>query len=301
MKRVFIIGNGFDLAHGLKTSYLNFRDYLRNNYYYFYNQIKEYNLFEGDELWSNFENNLSKIDISTLTSYANLQCSDDFDYDSMEGDNIDFAVENELNYIDSLSEKIAEWLSNTINLNLCNKIINKVYFEESFWFTFNYTHTIEDLYNVNSNSVFHVHGDIEDFFGTLLIGHGNDDDINALEEECQTLFSGREYSAKKAIVKYLQKSRKPVEQLIENNTAYFEDYRNASEIYILGFSFGDVDMPYVEKIVSESPTATIYISFYDINSIPIFLNKMHKHRKRIKFVKIEGLSKYPPTCVNITL
>ena len=30
LDRLFIIGNGFDLAHGLKTSYENFRQYLLN-------------------------------------------------------------------------------------------------------------------------------------------------------------------------------------------------------------------------------------------------------------------------------
>ena len=85
--------------------------------------------------------------------------------------------------------------------------------------------------------------------------------------------------------------------LIENHEAYFKDYESADEIYILGFSFGDVDMPYVEKIASESPKATIYVSFYDVNSIPEFLNKMMKYIERIKFFKIEGLGSYPPTYV----
>ena len=50
MKRVFIIGNGFDLAHGLKTGYFSFRDFLKSKDRPFYDQIKEYNLFEGDDL-----------------------------------------------------------------------------------------------------------------------------------------------------------------------------------------------------------------------------------------------------------
>ena len=127
MKRVFIIGNGFDLAHGLKTGYFAFRDFLKSTDRTFYDQIKEYYLFEGDDLWRNFESNLSKIDVETLTSYANLRCNDDMDYDSMEGDNIDIAVAEELNYIDGLSEKIREWVSGTVDLSACNKIIASSY------------------------------------------------------------------------------------------------------------------------------------------------------------------------------
>lgn len=33
MKKLFIIGNGFDLAHGLKTLYKNFHTYLRQTYF----------------------------------------------------------------------------------------------------------------------------------------------------------------------------------------------------------------------------------------------------------------------------
>ena len=36
MSNLFIIGNGFDIDHGIKSSYKNFREYLR----------KEYNLIE---------------------------------------------------------------------------------------------------------------------------------------------------------------------------------------------------------------------------------------------------------------
>lgn len=297
MKRVFIIGNGFDLAHGLKTGYFAFRDFLKSTDRPFYDQIKEYNLFEGDDLWRNFESNLSKIDVETLTSYANLRCNDDMDYDSMEGDNIDIAVAEELNYIDGLSEKIREWVSGTVDLSACNKIIASSYLKDSLWLTFNYTHTLEDLYEIDPNSILHIHGDAENYYEELIMGHGNDEDIAEIENECQSLYSGREYGAKKAVVKYLQKSRKPVTNLIENHEAYFKDYESADEIYILGFSFGDVDMPYVEKIASESPKATIYVSFYDVNSIPEFLNKMMKYIERIKFFKIEGLGSYPPTYV----
>ncbi|WP_375104117.1 AbiH family protein [Paenibacillus sp. RS8] len=32
MNSLFIIGNGFDLAHGMKTSYEDFHEYLKENY-----------------------------------------------------------------------------------------------------------------------------------------------------------------------------------------------------------------------------------------------------------------------------
>lgn len=297
MKRVFIIGNGFDLAHGLKTSYFDFSDYLRENDKLFYDQIMEYNLFKDNDLWSDFENNLSKINIDSLTAYANLQCNDDMDYDSMEGDNVDFSVYGELDYIDRLSEKIKDWLSDTVDVSKCKKIINPVYLKDSLWLTFNYTNTLEDLYGVNSECILHIHEDVDNYNNDLLIGHGNDQAINELENECQQLYYGREYSAKKAIVRYLRKSRKPVKSRIEDNQTYFSDYADADEIYILGFSFGNVDMPYIDKVASSSPNADIYISFYDIGTIPGILCKMKGYEPKIRFLKIEDLKTNPPTCI----
>ena len=32
MNRMLIVGNGFDLEHGLKTTYWDFREYLEENY-----------------------------------------------------------------------------------------------------------------------------------------------------------------------------------------------------------------------------------------------------------------------------
>lgn len=297
MKRVFIIGNGFDLAHGLKTSYFDFRDYVRKNEKTFYDKIMEFNLFRDDKLWKDFENKLSKIDIDSLTTYANLQCNDNMDYDSMEGDNIDCSVDKELDYIDKLSEKIKDWLSDTVDVTKCKKIINPVYLKDSLWLTFNYTNTLEDLYGVNSECILHIHGDVDHYNKGLLIGHGNDQDINELENKCQQLYSGREYSAKKAIVKYLRKSRKPVKSRIQDNQTYFSDYADADEIYILGFSFGNVDMPYIDKVASSSPNANIYISFYDKGEIPRFQCKMKSYKSKIQFLKIEGMKTNPPTYI----
>jgi hypothetical protein len=52
--RLIIIGNGFDLYHGIKSSYYNFKEYLYNNSHInFLISIEKY--IPSDELWSNFE------------------------------------------------------------------------------------------------------------------------------------------------------------------------------------------------------------------------------------------------------
>lgn len=41
MKRLFIIGNGFDIAHGLPTRYLDFREFLEKNDFSFFERVFE--------------------------------------------------------------------------------------------------------------------------------------------------------------------------------------------------------------------------------------------------------------------
>ncbi|MBT2755884.1 hypothetical protein J7E71_07975 [Mesobacillus foraminis] len=53
MKRLFIIGNGFDLHHGMKTSYWNFRNYISVTETGILRTMELFNMFQED-LWSDF-------------------------------------------------------------------------------------------------------------------------------------------------------------------------------------------------------------------------------------------------------
>lgn len=67
---LYIIGNGFDLHHGLKTSYLDFRDdYVKkrnpqmwNNLLDIYGDVPK----QDDFWWKDFENMLGKVDYAHL-------------------------------------------------------------------------------------------------------------------------------------------------------------------------------------------------------------------------------------------
>ena len=68
--KLYIIGNGFDLAHRLPTQYWDFRTYLENLYPDFLNSFEQhYYIYpkDADEykknlLWNSFESNLANID-----------------------------------------------------------------------------------------------------------------------------------------------------------------------------------------------------------------------------------------------
>ena len=54
--------------------------------------------------------------------------------------------------------------------------------------------------------------------------------------------------------------KKPVAEIIEKNHCFFDTLRGVKEITILGFSYSDIDMPYLEKIV-EMTGDDVYVHF----------------------------------------
>lgn len=70
---LFIIGNGFDLHHGLKTSYFDFRDRVVSKKPFLKRSLSEiYGEQINNEMWwSNFENMLAHIDYNNLLSGNN--------------------------------------------------------------------------------------------------------------------------------------------------------------------------------------------------------------------------------------
>lgn len=76
--KLYIIGNGFDLAHGLPTAYWNFREYLEKvdcgflsafeEHYFIYPNMSE--KAKKDLLWNELETNLANIDEDVIIEDA---------------------------------------------------------------------------------------------------------------------------------------------------------------------------------------------------------------------------------------
>jgi len=74
-KKLYIIGNGFDLHHELRTSYLNFRDdYLLKRHSNLWKNLLE--IYgdapkQNDYWWKDFENMLGRADYANLAQQHN--------------------------------------------------------------------------------------------------------------------------------------------------------------------------------------------------------------------------------------
>lgn len=300
MNKLFIIGNGFDLAHKLKTSYENFHKYLLKNYCYKEGLItvpestmlpkgdEEYNdnevitilidlisEVEGNgENWSDIETSLGLLDFNVyLESYDDVYCEEDDDGDDFfkRAYMYEDISSNLHNCAIKIKDFFSEWV-NTIEINNCkkkDKLVDLINKDEDIFLTFNYTTVLEDIYDVKN--VFHIHG-VQD--RNIVIGHGKD------EIKHKSKYIGSEYN----VEEIHENLRKNTDEIIKSHKFFKIDLSNINEIYSYGFSFSEVDMIYIKEICKKLKTSNIiwYLSNYESEEIK------KKYENRIKSCGFKG-------------
>lgn len=151
---LYIIGNGFDIDHGIKSSYYDFKKYLKtsadDNANLFLNILEKSYTKDDDNLWKNLEENIGNLDLNSVIEESIL--------------NLIPAIEF-TNYFSCFFKK---WV-NQIDINVEAKAYLQKLFDNQhdLFFTFNYTPTLEKLYNINEQNIKYIHvakkGDFYEF------------------------------------------------------------------------------------------------------------------------------------------
>ena len=202
MTKLFITGNGFDTAHGLPTKYSDFRNYMYENYaenqkYYYLpdpgydnhgNVVVDYfetgkylfNILDisclnaDDMLWQDFENDLGKLEYNTAFEYSDFNEVYDKEGDIDEyrtaynRENIGQRINETFRYI---SVFFSDWV-NTIEVKKArkkDKFVDIACGGDSLFLNFNYTLTLEKVYNIPEKDVLHIHGISGD---NIIVGQG---------------------------------------------------------------------------------------------------------------------------------
>lgn len=201
MSDLYLIGNGFDLFHGLPSDYYYFGCYLIKNYPEFYSELGRMYGFktmigshfleefedavEYDLFWSKFEERLGLLDPLWLEESL---------IDNLDLEYLDDAVDIEIPEVtnaDTIKKYFNEWVVNTLNTNAGLKIVASELgkkkldlSEDSFFVNFNYTSILEIIYGIPDKRIFHIHGVSELEEATeLIVGHGNKKSNNRLSEK----------------------------------------------------------------------------------------------------------------------
>lgn len=255
---LFIIGNGFDLAHGLQTSYGNFRDYLEEVDWSYLESLESMYGFcieskvesVKNYLWKEFETNLSHIDETNI-----IEQGEQIELGLESGD---IGVEDTLNtywdeqykFIGKLNNFVMDWIKQVdIDTQRRTDIINSD--TDDLFITFNYTLLLEEIYNINKNSILHIHGSIDEDDISPVIGHGDKDKIIEMRtsaEKFREAFMEKQCSIYNAVAKYYKRTLKDVYSFIFLNKDFFRRLKDVEIVSIIGHSLGDVDMPYFREV-----------------------------------------------------
>ena len=279
---LFIIGNGFDLAHDLPTKYSDFREFLKSSYPYFLDDFEEKYYLSVDiknDLWANLEYNLANIQDDVLIE----DMYQDTDLGLESGnigiqDTLIYHFESQFEYIEKLTTYLEEWIKE-VNQTLTNKNIQTSLINtknNDIFINFNYTTTLEDIYKIEESNILHIHGTVNE--GDLVLGHSNFEKIQEYYEkyeEASNQFDEQMSPIYLIITNYLRTTYKDVQNYIYLLDTF--NYDSVENIYIIGHSLGDVDLPYFMKIINRVKEDVLWtISYRDKDSLTLLKNKLLK-------------------------
>lgn len=284
MVELFIIGNGFDLRHGMETKYSDFKSYLEQYYPDDYRMI---NALFADEtnlglLWSSFEEalgNTSNIDVRKL-------------FNEIMGELRGVSLEEAISIIDSrclelshqrnrIPDLIFEWIKYAELKKPIKKIEGIRIKLEDYLLIFNYTVcTIEQYVEVELGNIDHfcyIHNNVAGEY--VIVGHNSPDqykfDIeppSLIEEFGDGTFRTKELHEVYSVEELLKRKLNNINHIlykdpnnkIHQKDGFFKNLKIVDGITILGWSLGSIDMPYMDAVMEHTRSnIPITVVYYD--------------------------------------
>lgn len=288
---LYILGNGFDLAHGLKTRYLDYKAYIKS-------RIKNHSKWqvildyypENFDFWSDVETNVCKINPVLFTQNKKI-------WDSAFLDDLLFQIHDSF-----------EWFIINVEKEVLNLEPKFTFDDDAMFYTFNYTTTLRDVYKISGNRMVYIHNDIG---GSILdktfsiennehcvIGHSPVPD-GFFFYTIPIIGSDKEY------IDFRNKTTKHCESIIKKKKIrefLLTNRNNISEVRFYGFSFSPADKLYLQTFYLFLPPDEIrYKVYYYVGSGETEEMVVKNLQKRImatgtnpyefEYINCEGLTK----------
>ncbi len=264
---LYIIGNGFDLMHGVNSSYYAFRDSLgeRNPL----RQILETYLTPKD-IWADFENALAHFNISAMGS--RFMADNWLDFMNAYGEDAGaaefyMAVEAAATPIQIVAQELPRrfrmWVESLSVRTEDRPLIGL--FRKGKVLCFNYTEFVETLYRIPEQNVCYIHGcrrrkrhHPED---RLILGHmpGASDDAFDFDDDSHLRIKGPYKQAMSQIAQdqilqliadYDEGLTKNCHEIIAAHTAFFSALCEIETVIVIGHSFSPVDWDYFAEVAA---------------------------------------------------
>lgn len=264
-KSLVIIGNGFDIMHGVKSSYWDFQKTIGKNSSLRFNM--ETYLDTGD-LWSNLEDSLGRLNYSTFLNSDIIDMSlGDFgayDPDAQAADffiAVEMAIAPTFEIPEELNRRFRKWLK-ALTVDDKKRPFTMLHGEFKV-LSFNYTEFIEELYGAKEENICYIHGCRKRRKNCkpdeIILGHKpgmeeeqwNKVELKPFKYKNQykryIMESALETAAREAVW-YDESTTKNCENIINSHIHFFNSLSEVEEIYVIGHSLSEVDYPYFEEV-----------------------------------------------------
>lgn len=250
---LYIVGNGFDLHHGVQSSYKAFGKYLKEVDPDTYDQLKRYFTVD-DDFWSEFEAQLAHLDTDSLIADAEVFLASYSADDWSDSGHHDYEYELKRVVVaisSTLRRRFGEWVRQLV-IPSSTMVVDKLLplRRDAHYLTFNYTDTLQRLYGIPDASVLHIHGAAGREKDQLILGHGwertpADYFTHNIDHESADV---RVIGGYEIVDDYFSETFKPTARVIETHQPFFQSLSGIKKIFIMGHSLSHVDLPYLMEM-----------------------------------------------------
>jgi len=263
--KLYIIGNGFDRAHDLPTSYWDFREYLSIHYPVFLDSFEShYEVFPDTTLlWNELESNLANISEDTIIESAVAVDVGAESGDVGIEDTLYHHFSDEYGHIEQMAKYLKQWIRTIRIRDLHPKAAHLIKNNEDFFVTFNYTGVLERIYEIPPAHIIHIHGSLHEYDIDPVLGHGNSSrikNIKLLLAQAQRQFDEKLTSICRVISEYYDRTYKHTDKYFYKLFPLAE--KTFDEIVVAGHSLSGVDLPYFRLIDDLTAHSLVWRIYY---------------------------------------
>ncbi|ALZ80102.1 hypothetical protein G9455_11575 [Aeromonas hydrophila] len=260
MNTLYVIGNGFDLWHGLPTSYRQFYEFAKDTL----DELVEHYSFDPDVdvPWNDFENALGTFDADGFFDLHNEidAQAEDFRPSFVYGLEDELAQETE-RHVAIIRDAFIDWVYQIDESQATKKM---QFNDNAIFINFNYTSTLQVVYGIEDKNILHIHG-CANKHNDLIFGHGKNivsiPEVDENGDSNRTMFS----DAESAAAYPLHAFKKPVDEILEKRNDYFNSLNDVTTIVVIGHSLNEIDLPYFRRIFDSAKDALWKVSYYSEN------------------------------------
>ena len=283
---LFVLGNGFDLFHGIPSGYDKFHEWLRQNgkgsfitdmENFFPDTTVKYNNagipVRESTLWSRFEEALGKFDAEGIFQYFTEDIDIDYDHPTQSTAAIEDVSEQFFGrLLDDMQDNFEGWVADIDLTKVTPKPIS-LFNKNGLFLSFNYTNTLEQVYGISPDQIEYIHG-CASRGDHLVVGHCNH--VDEIHDNDMLLY---EENGRNSVIRLGNGLKKNTQEIIGAHRAFFQRINhNFKNAVCYGHSYAPVDDLYFEEIRNRvDANAKWHLSYYSQDD----LVKMQDFEKRL--------------------